>query len=204
MGDQKRWFKVWGSIVGDPHFGELPLEDVARWALLGAYVAVHGTRGRLTVPGDARELCHIFRVDSKEAVIAALERLPNVHVTHGVNRYGATYPQCPNEEGKNRYGEFTVTLSNWQYYQDDSTYKERMKTIRAKRRVVAVSTSTSTSSKPRSSVESGSTGADDDPLPPGPAPRVSLNGTGPLAGTVAGLMASLRPVDTVPREVEEI
>jgi hypothetical protein len=134
MADQKRWFKVWASILADPHFGELELEDVGRWALLGAYMAMHGTHGTLTVPGEGRTFCSVLRVTDLKAARAALERLPNVTVDVRANVHETSAETARNEEGQNRYGEFTVTLRNWRTYQDDSTARERMKTLRSKRR----------------------------------------------------------------------
>lgn len=134
MGDQKRWFKVWVSITNDPAFGELDLIDVARWTLLGAFVAQHGTNGRLQVPGEGNSLAQLLRVAGRKALLDALRRLPNVHVEEHANRYGAPSEHIANEEGKSVNGNFTVTLSNWRRYQEDTTAAARMRTLRAKRR----------------------------------------------------------------------
>src|SRR5262245_44175171 len=56
MADQGRWFKVWTSILDDPDFQELSLEDVGRWALLGAMTKLVGTSGVLVVNGTGRRL----------------------------------------------------------------------------------------------------------------------------------------------------
>jgi hypothetical protein len=50
----------------------------------------------------------------------------------------------------------------------------------------------------RSSLDRDQIPGDGDPPGQLPAPAVSPNGSGPLAGAVAGLMARLRPVDTLP------
>jgi hypothetical protein len=117
VADNLRWFKVWTSIVADPHFQSLPLEDVGRWALLGALTALSGTRGVLNNPEDCRMLCQLLRC-TKEELIGVIKRLPNVSF----------------EEGKNRYGEKAVTWKNWRKYQGDSTVAHRMKELRYKRR----------------------------------------------------------------------
>ena len=118
MADQKRWFKVWTSIVANGRFAEMTLEDIGRWTLLGAATALDGDRGRLEVPGQAKELCRLLRVDDIRAAKDALKRLRSVQF----------------EEGENRHGELSVTWKNWQKYQEDSTQAARQKTSRSKRR----------------------------------------------------------------------
>ena len=118
MADQKRWFKVWVSILDDPHFQELPLEDIGRWALLGALTAFVGTRGRLRTPPTARRLRETLRVNGSTPLKLVLERLPSVLF----------------EEGKNRDADCCVTWKNWLKYQRDATASERMKRLRSKRR----------------------------------------------------------------------
>lgn len=118
MADQKRWFKVWTSIVANAHFAEMSLEDIGRWTLLGASTALDGDRGVLDVPGSGKELCRVLRVDDLGAAKAVLQRLRSVHF----------------EEGKNHHGENTVTWANWVKYQKDSTQAQRQKTSRSKRR----------------------------------------------------------------------
>ena len=118
MADQKRWFKVWTSIVANAHFAEMSLEDIGRWALLGAATALDGDRGQLEVPGQGKELCRLLRVDDIDAARHALKRLHSVQF----------------EEGQNRHGDFFVTWNNWNKYQEDSTQAARQKTSRSKRR----------------------------------------------------------------------
>lgn len=118
MADRKRWFKLWVSICTDPQMKELPLDAIARFALLGAYIADHGTSGTLTVPGEAKGLCELLRVPDAVTARALLTMLPNVRV----------------DEAKTHYGMFTVTLSNWRKYQEDTTVAERMRALRSKRR----------------------------------------------------------------------
>lgn len=118
MADQRRWFKVWTSIVANARFAEMSLEDIGRWTLLGAATALDGDSGRLEVPGSGRELCRLLRVDAIDDAREALKRIPSVVF----------------EEGKNRYGEWAVTWRNWRKYQEDSTAANRMRTLRSKRR----------------------------------------------------------------------
>ncbi len=117
MADNLRWFKVWTSIVADPHFQSLPLEDVGRWALLGALTALSGTRGVLNNPEDCRMLCQLLRC-TKDELVGVINRLPNVSF----------------EEGKNRHGDKSVTWRNWHKYQLDATMAERQRRSRTKRR----------------------------------------------------------------------
>jgi hypothetical protein len=116
MADQGRWFKVWTSILDDPHVQELALEDIGRWVLLGAMTKLVGTRGVLTLRG-VRRLSEVLRCPQTE-LKRVIERFPNVSF----------------EEGTKRDGEFTVTFKNWQKYQVDTTGGQRMKALRSKRR----------------------------------------------------------------------
>lgn len=118
MADLKRWFKVWTSVLDDPHFQELALEDIGRWALLGAMLASVGSKGRLQSPPGARRLREVLRFDTVDALRTGLRTLPNVLV----------------EEGKNRHGDFVVTMAKWNKYQVDTTQAARAKASRAKRR----------------------------------------------------------------------
>ena len=118
MADQKRWFKVWVSILDDPHFQELSLEDIGRWTLLGALTAFVGTKGRLRTPSAARRLRETLRMNGTEPLKEAIERLPSVSF----------------EEGKNRDGDFFVTWAHWSKYQRDAMAADRMRTLRSKRR----------------------------------------------------------------------
>ncbi len=111
MGDNLRWFKVWGTIVTDPKFLALPNEALGVWTRLGAVLAVHGNAGKLTITTEALE--HLLRCKIDE-----VGKLPNVQI----------------EEGKNGHGEITVTMLNWHKYQADTTMAERQKRSRAKRR----------------------------------------------------------------------
>jgi len=118
MADLKRWFKVWTTILEDPHFQELSLEDIGRWVLLGAMTASVGSAGRLEVPGSGRRLCEALRLPDLDAVKTMIPRLPSVVL----------------EEGKERNGGPSVTWQNWTHFQEDSTRAERAKASRSKRR----------------------------------------------------------------------
>ena len=118
MADQKRWFKVWVSILDDPHFQELSLEDIGRWTLLGALTAFVGTKGRLRTPAGARRLRETLRMNGADPLKEVIERLPSVSF----------------EEGKTDNAERCVTWKHWQHYQRDSTVVERVKRLRSKRR----------------------------------------------------------------------
>lgn len=118
MADQRRWFKVWTSIVANGVFAEMSLEDIGRWTLLGAATALDGDRGMLQVPGEGKELCRLLRVPDLEAAKEALKRLRSVEF----------------EEGQNRNDAGTVTWRNWRKYQEDTTGRERQQTSRSKRR----------------------------------------------------------------------
>ncbi len=118
MADQKKWFKVWTSITSDDDFDpsrQGGLIGLGRFAILGAYTALHGEKGKVDIlPATLFRLLQVQNIDELSCELA----LKNVSF----------------EEGKNRYGKIVVTWKNWQKYQEDSTAKDRMKTLRAKRR----------------------------------------------------------------------
>ena len=118
MGDHKRWYKFWTSLLSDDDFDPRRpgnLENIGRYAMLGAYIAEHGTSGVLEVMPDT--LFGLMRVKDIDA-LRALQVFRNVSF----------------EEGKNRYGKIVVTWQNWYTFQSDSTARERVKTLRSKRR----------------------------------------------------------------------
>lgn len=118
MADQKRWFKVWTSIISDDDFDPTRpagLVGLGRFCILGAYTALHGENGVLQVmPDTLLRVTQAANLDELKRDIA----LKNVSF----------------EEGKNRYGKVTVTWSKWEKYQEDSTHAERQKRYRARQR----------------------------------------------------------------------
>jgi hypothetical protein len=118
MADQKRWFKVWTSLIVD--MDALPNDVIGAWTRLGCRAALVGSQGRVIFTGWAH-LARFWNVTVDDAQrLASL--MPNVCVTVDV------------EEGTTRYGELTVTLKNWLKYQEDSTVAARMRALRSKRR----------------------------------------------------------------------
>lgn len=114
MADQKRWFKVWTSILSDDDFDpeiEGILGSIGRFVLLGSYAALHGTRGRFEI--RKRTLFRLMQHNNLDAIRAEIA-LRNV-----------TF-----EEGKNDNDKIIVTLLNWTKYQIDSTLYERQKKYR--------------------------------------------------------------------------
>jgi len=118
VADQKKWFKVWTSILDDPHFQELSLEDIGAWVLLGAMTAKVGNRGVLAVPGAGRRLREVVRQDDIEHVKTLVSRLPSV-------QFGGV---------EHANGEPAVTWKNWRKYQEDTSIAVRVSRLRSKRR----------------------------------------------------------------------
>jgi hypothetical protein len=117
MGDQGRWFKLWVTAPSDDSIQALCPALRWAWAALGCYMKVHGTHGRVVLNGSNTVLAAEMGVPA-EHLVETIRALPHVHV----------------EEGKNRYGMFTVTWQNWAKYQEDSTVAQRMVALRSKRR----------------------------------------------------------------------
>lgn len=49
MADNKKWFKVWTSILTDPDFDDLHNQTIGAWLRLGAIVALLGENGKITL-----------------------------------------------------------------------------------------------------------------------------------------------------------
>ena len=130
MADLKRWFKVWTSILDDPSHSDLTLDDVGRWARLGAMTALVGNRGQLAIEAPARRLLQLLEVEDLPSAIIAINRLPNVHAE--VSKKGLVSGK------KSVYDEkcvtYLVTWKNWHKYQVDSTVAQRVSVLRSKKR----------------------------------------------------------------------
>ncbi|MFH1218223.1 MAG: hypothetical protein V1679_00055 [Candidatus Peregrinibacteria bacterium] len=109
MADNKRWFKVWNSLLTDPSFGDLPVEQIGRWTLLGALISLHGEKGKITL--SKKSLFRLLRIQNDNELV-----LPNVIFN------------TPNPDN----GNITVIMNNWSKYQLDSTGYERLKRYRNK------------------------------------------------------------------------
>ena len=114
MADNKRWFKVWSTILSDPHHSGMSLAQVGLWARLGALMVQSGKNGKLTIKPPSQVVLTLFAGTDWESVKGALKLLPNVHI----------------EEGKIDNGEFSVIIRNWSKYQCDSTVYSRIKEFR--------------------------------------------------------------------------
>ena len=118
MADQKKWFKVWTSILSDDDFDCSTQEGrdrLARFVWLGAYSALHGNSGKTDIDKDFL-LSRLGITDlSRLSVTLACK-----HVSF--------------EEGKNHHGKTSVTVAKWVKYQQDSTQAERQRASRSKRR----------------------------------------------------------------------
>jgi hypothetical protein len=112
MADNKRWFKVWTSILSDPGLQVIPLEDWGRWIKLMALTAMHGENGNVTVPVTylQQQLC------IKDLMCVAL----------------------PNIEIESDDVTVTVTIKNWAKYQAFSESYERVQKFREKQKAVTV------------------------------------------------------------------
>lgn len=110
MADQKRWFKVWTSLLVD--MDAMPAADVGHWVRLGCRIALVGTRGSVVFDSWSH-VATFFRVTVPRSH-DLLQRLPGVVVDDN--------------------GKVTVTMLNWKRYQEDSTAAERMKRLRSKKR----------------------------------------------------------------------
>lgn len=107
MADQKRWFKVWSSILNDQGFHKLGNEFLGIWCRLGCLICQQGSNGKIEAEISYFE-------DQLKCKFDAILMLPNVVI----------------EEVKSDNGRKTVTIKNWNKYQLDSTGYERIKKFR--------------------------------------------------------------------------
>ena len=110
MADQKRWFKLWHTILDDDDILSLLPADRWAFAALGCYLVVHGRSGRIVISPRNAALAVAFGCQP-ETVLSTLKRLPHVLV----------------EEGQNDNGKIIVIMKNWSKYQKDSTSYKRLK-----------------------------------------------------------------------------
>lgn len=141
MSDNKKWFKVWATILLDPQFRNLSISDVGRWCKLGALMVSQGENGMLILYPPAKAFVFDLECTSFDDAVSALKRLPNVRV----------------EMSQSDNGKTIVIMRNWFKYQVDPTAYERVKRSRYKRRGEEKRslTSTSTSSATRSAPLAG-------------------------------------------------
>lgn len=135
MSDNKKWFKVWATILNDPAHSNMSLEDVGRWTRLGAYLVSVGELGKLIVTPPAKYLLVAMDCPDIATMKVSLKRLPNVHI----------------EEVNADNGTFIVLMRNWYKYQVDTTHTDRQKRARHKRRGEEKRSLTSTSTPSRAS-----------------------------------------------------
>jgi hypothetical protein len=75
MADNKRWFKVWTSILSDPDFDDLPNDIIGIWTKLGALVAKHGEKGKIIVTNtqlEKRTGCTFSELESAKLRLAQI------------------------------------------------------------------------------------------------------------------------------------
>ncbi len=116
MADQGRWFKFWISALRDPDLQNLSLENIARWAMFGAFLKEQGNGGCVVTGPPGKVLVDLFRVTEWSDVLEIIRALPNCTVRNGKDPV-------------------TVELSmrNWLKYQEDTTGAIRQKEWRARR-----------------------------------------------------------------------
>jgi hypothetical protein len=118
VADQKKWFKVWATVLIDDSFVNLRMEDIGRWTILGALMCQYGTNGKLLIKPPSKLILNLFHVDTISDLQMVLKVLPNVHFDPPINDNG----------------DFVVTIKNWRKYQVDSTVAQRVSSLRRKKR----------------------------------------------------------------------
>ncbi len=120
MGDDKKWFKVWTSLLGDPDFDDLPNDVAGVWIKLGALIAKHGCNGKITVSDNQFYKRTGISNGDEDSITENLKKV-KVFITHD----NVTH---------------TVIIKNWFKYQTDSTGYERLKKWRNEQMITAQET----------------------------------------------------------------
>ena len=118
MADQKRWFKVWTSIISDDDFDPsrpCGLVSLGRFSILGAYTALHGRGGIVNIMPDT-----LFRITQAQSLDELRSDLALKNVTF--------------EESKNCNGKITVTWYHWHAFQVEESSTSRVRRWREKNR----------------------------------------------------------------------
>ena len=115
MADQKKWFKVWTSLLID--MDHVSNADLGAWVRLGCRIALVGDSGKVRFEEGWGHIARFLKCTIEEAQ----ETLKRVH--------GVVI-----EESKTVHDDLFVSFKKWYEYQEDSTYKERQKRTRDKRR----------------------------------------------------------------------
>ena len=105
MADNKRWFKVWTSLLTDPDFDDIHNPVIGAWLRLGAVVALHGESGKITM--SKTQLLKRIHMQSATEIEAQnmLNELSRLHV----------------KVDNSCNGTCIVTFKNWHKYQVDSS-----------------------------------------------------------------------------------
>ena len=115
MADQKKWFKVWTTLLIDSL--SIPVEDIGRFIVLGCLIASRGDNGILVT--DRKTL---------QALLQCKEIPPDFIKNFNI--------EITEIEGSCNGG-LSVTMKNWNKYQVDSTGYERQQRYREAHSVTA-------------------------------------------------------------------
>lgn len=111
---KRQWAKVWHTLLTDPCYQGLSLEQQARYINLLIFMSAHGKKGALRIDSPARQLIFTLQCFNFDHLKEVIKELPNLKI----------------KESKSN-GDFIVTFENWYKYQiDDST--ERVRKFREK------------------------------------------------------------------------
>jgi len=108
VADQKKWFKVWTTLLIDSL--STKIDDIGRFAVLGCLIATRGENGKLVT--DKKTLQTLLQC---KEISPEFTKMFNVIIE---------------EIGDTCNGNISVTLKNWHKYQVDTTGYERQQRYR--------------------------------------------------------------------------
>jgi hypothetical protein len=109
VADNKRWFKVWTTLLVDMIADDIPLEDIGRFTVLGCLLAKKGKKGKIKL------------TKSTKKTFLKCEKLPEKFMKN----FNVKSDETDNDKT-------IVSLKNWNKYQKDSTGYKRLKEWRKK------------------------------------------------------------------------
>src|SRR3972149_2721419 len=113
MADQKKWFKVWTTLLIDSL--STKIEDIGRFTVLGCLIASRGDNGKLVTDKNALQM------------LLQCKEIP----ANFIKNFNIIIEEI---EG-NSNGNISVTFKNWNKYQIDSTGYDRQQRYREKQSV---------------------------------------------------------------------
>jgi len=111
LSDNKKWFKVWTSLLTDPEFDDISNQSIGAWVRLGALIAQHGENGMITI--SKQQLLKRANLNESDLNLI-IPSLSNINVDIQTSDNGTCF----------------VSFKQWAKYQTDWNSYARLKKFR--------------------------------------------------------------------------